>query len=735
MDRLISKLDLTDYIDRFSNFLSRKKPLFMEGDTNLHFRYIRKISNTDFTPPKEIKDLKRALMLIKKSGFIKLDEIYNFILIVEYFIYLKKVDFEIEIKEWLERIIIPHEIVEICGYFNEEGKLRDEIDERFLSINSNLKSTKEKIKETLKRSTASKKLSPYLVDSQIHYIDGVEALLLRGGFNHILKGSVVGRSSGGFFYVVPETVDKLRQKEATLLSQREEIITEYERTISKIFTKHERFLSFIDREFDRFDHYQARLFFAKESDMEFVKPTKNRTLTIKNFSHPALKDPKPISLDFQKKILLITGVNAGGKTMLLKSILSVVFLSKYLLPMKIDANNSTISLFKEITAIIDDPQNVKNDISTFAGRMEEFAKLFSKENFIAGVDEIELGTDSDEAAILFSEILKNLKKRDMKIVITTHHKKLASMMAKEDDVELIAALYDQEKERPTFEFLQGTIGKSYAFETAKRYGIPQNIISNAKKSYGEEQESLNELIQKNIDLELKLKSDLKELQQQKERVEKLQTDLKTKIKNLDLELQKRESELEKSYFEAIDAAKAAAKESDRSKIHKQLNIANKKRSEAIKKKIQTKTKREFKVGDRIKYQNQKGVILSIKKDEATIECEGIKFRAPLSKLTHSNYQTPKPPKQKVKISHSKPQTLSPKLDLHGLRSEEAIEKLDIYISDVLIAGLDEVLIFHGVGTGKLAFAVREFLKAHPKIVSFEDAPANLGGMGATVVRL
>ncbi|NPA66381.1 MAG: endonuclease MutS2, partial [Epsilonproteobacteria bacterium] len=119
---------------------------------------------------------------------------------------------------------------------------------------------------------------------------------------------------------------------------------------------------------------------------------------------------------------------------------------------------------------------------------------------------------------------------------------------------------------------------------------------------------------------------------------------------------------------------------------------------------------------------------------AFIECNGIKMQVPLIELKKIS-------KNKIKVSQranilvQRPKSANVTLDLHGLRSEEAIEKLDKYLSDALITGYDEVLIYHGVGTGRLAYAVKNFLKTHPKVKEFFDAPANMGGMGATIVRL
>ncbi len=733
MKSIISKLDLTQFIEHFKSFLAREKPLFLEGDTGMHFRFIQKISAIDFKAPKEVKNLDSPLMYLKKSGILKISEIYEFVKIVEYFLYLKKLPFEGEVGEWIDKVIVPDEVLEICRYFDQEGALRDEVDERFLTLNSGLKRNKEQIKESLRKLLNSQKLSPYLVDRQIHYINESETLLVRGGFNHFLKATVIARSSGGFFYVLPDLISTLKKNEANMLSQKDELIYEYERRISSTFSKFEKFLSFLNKTFDRFDNYQARVFFAKSKNLELIKPSQDHQITLTHFAHPALSDPKPISIDFSKKILLITGVNAGGKTMMLKSILSAVFLSKYLIPMQINATKSKIGHFKDITAIIDDPQNVKNDISTFAGRMVEFSKLFSKPNFIVGVDEIELGTDSDEAASLFKVILEKLALKNSKIIITTHHKRLASMMATHDEVELAAALYDEKNQKPTFDFLYGTIGKSYAFETALRYGIPQNLISEAKKVYGEDKEKLGDIIQVNIDLELKLREKNRTLDQELQKQKKLNNALLNQKFEADQEIKKVKNALELKYTQAINEAKKAAKASDIQSIHRQLNQANKKKLQA--QMIENRQEKiELKVGDFVKYQNSKGKLLAIRKNEATIQSDGIKLRVPLKELKRSGNK-PTPKRKITNIKVDKPSQSSVKLDLHGLRAQEAIEKLDKYLSDALITGYDEVLVYHGVGSGKLAYAVKEFLKTHPSVKTHSDAPANMGGMGATVVKL
>ena len=142
---------------------------------------------------------------------------------------------------------------------------------------------------------------------------------------------------------------------------------------------------------------------------------------------------------------------------------------------------------------------------------------------------------------------------------------------------------------------------------------------------------------------------------------------------------------------------------------------------------------DLKIGDFVKYGKLKGVVKALHKNEASIESGGIVLRVGLNLLQKSS----EPLKQALKTSFEvqKPNTASMSLDLHGLRAEEALDRLDKFISDALIAGFDEVIVYHGIGTGKLAYAVKEFLKAHKSVKSFSDAPINQGGYGAKVVRL
>lgn len=733
MQDILKKLDLLDYIDTFSKLLSREKPIVLEGDINLHYKLIKELSNFDFKEPPKLENLNTALLHIQKQGILKVYEIYEFVKIVNYFNYLKKFNFDGKLQEWIDKIIVPQEIINISSYFDEKSNLKKGINEDYDSIKNAIYQNKQEIKQSLYKIINSSKLRTYLVDSQVHYINGEECILVRGGFNHILKAQVINRSNSGFFYVLPHSVSALKQKQSDLINKQEEILLKVCKEISSLFEKNLMFLKFINKEFDRFDHYQARIFFAKINDKNFILPSKKNQNKLVDFKHPALHDPKPITIDFSKSVVMITGVNAGGKTMMLKSILSAVLLSKYLLPY--NAHKDTkIGTFKEVNAVLDDPQSVKNDISTFAGRMVEFSKLFSAKNAIVGVDEIELGTDSDEAASLFKVVIEELIQKDIKIIITTHHKRLAALMAANDDVELIAALYDEENRKPTYQFLQGTIGKSYAFETASRYGIPRNVIKKAKEVYGEDKDRLNELIERSSALEIEYKQKIAKLNDEIAEHERLNRNLIQTKENLDNHIFMEKSKLHKEYKDARDEAKKAIK-SKVAEGHQHLNVAHDKAKSIKTEKVQEIVK-DFKVGDRVKYRSTKGVLISIKGKKAFIENDaGMKVQVLLLDLQRSGNPPKVKHKPKATVTIQKPDSGHVKLDLHGQRSDEAVENLDKFLSDALIAGFDEVLVYHGIGTGKLSYAVKKFLDSHPSVKGYTDAHPSQGGFGAKVITL
>ncbi|MDB2562858.1 endonuclease MutS2 [Sulfurimonas sp.] len=735
IELLIEQLDLQDHISSFLHFFSRGSALYIEGDQELHFRYIQALDKIEFNAPPKIASFYEIKNHLKKRGVLNFEQVFEIVKVVRYFRYFKNRELDGIVGEWMDKFIIDERFTEIEKYFTRDGKFEENLDENLFGLGQRIREHRNDMSGALKRMMSSSKLAGYLVDTQIHFVNNEDCLLVRGGFNHVLKGAVVGRSTGGFFYVSPDSIMKSKEKIRFIEQEREAIFYTYAKEFSTKLAEIQPFINFIDKEFDKFDNYQARVLFARAKALQIVKSKQDSKIVLDSFIHPALHNAKPIQVDFSKNILMITGVNAGGKTMLLKSILAAAFMAKYMIPMALNATKSHIGSFKTVLSIIDDPQNVKNDISTFAGRMQEFSQIFAHKSALVGVDEIELGTDSDEAAALFKVILDDLISRGQKVVVTTHHKRLAALMADRDDVELMAAIYDEEQRKPTYEFMQGIIGKSYAFETASRYGIANHIVNEAKSVYGDNSERLNLLIERGSQLERELKQKHKKVDEKLEELQKKELQLKEQREKLYKELDEQKYALKRSYEVAIGEAKSAAKAGDTQSIHRAMNKANKKLPEESK---QEPKHVNFNVGDKVKYHSQKGSIVSMKgTKEAIIETDGMRVRVKTKHLKHTQIIKPShnAKKQNTQLRVDVEKRSGLKCDLHGMRADEACEELDVFLSDALINGWDEVIIYHGIGTGKLSFAVKNFLIAHPRVKKFEDAPQHLGGFGAKIVSL
>lgn len=764
---IIKKLDLEGFCADFLGFFARKNGgdspldspkvrdshaksqdlleiLKISGDLKEAKQKIDELSNIIFTPPPPINNLNNELLALKKRGILRLESIYEFAKIIKYFLYLKNINLDnlTQIPKMLGQIIIPSEILQITNLFENDGNLKSgqegELYNKFDSLNSAIKSANAELKKQLEKLLSAPKLAPYLIDKSAHFIDGRESLLLSAGFGAVLKGRIMQRTQAGFFYVLPDSLQHIYERIDKLRNEREIVLYEIEKAISATMSENLAFLKFINAEFDRFDALQARVFFAKARNFEFIAPSakKNQNdIILQDFCHPNISNPIPCNIAFERQIMLVTGVNAGGKTMLLKSVLSASFLANLLIPFKINPHHSKIPHFRHIEAIISDPQDSKNDISTFAGRMLEFSKLLAQVNsgdssILLGIDEIELGTDANEASALYFALLEHLEQKNIKVIITTHHKILASKMADNPRVELLAALYDEKNRAPTYQFLKGTIGKSYAFESAVRYGIPRFIIERAQKIYDENLENLNALLEQTTAIKANLSAKEAKIEANLEKIERKKDELNALIEAQNNELGAKKAKLEEIYNKALEQLKAVLKQNDSKEIHRFLNAQHKAFS-AIPKESEKKHI-DFKVGHRIAQGKNIGVILSIKGDSAQIELEnGVRVRTKLSKLKLAPQIAPKA--QSISVSKSA-KSCSVSLDLHGKRVDEALEMLDLYISDCLMAGFSEVVIKHGIGSGVLSAVVRDFLSAHPKVKSFEDAPPNLGGFGAKIVR-
>lgn len=698
--------------------------------------------------------LDNEILSLAKNGTLRLYDIFQCLQMVKFFYdcikredithkylidYFQKFTFPSEILDLLKLFIFDNKEKEASQY--TQNYLSEHADTMLTNLYKALENKQREKQEALYQSLNNSNLQEYLIDKQIHLLEDNMALLVRPGYANVLKARVIGRSTNGFFYIVPLSLENIESQIHILHDKIEERLLYLAKEYSKILSRHVNFLRFVHTEFDFMDKALSRLKFAKDYNYSFVFVSDSKMQVVLNeYAHPSLKNPIPISVQMDKNLLMITGVNAGGKTMLLKSILSALWCAKLCIPMRINAYNSKIPYIKDIHIIAQDPQDSHNDISTFSGRIQELSIFIEKKDFILGIDEIEIGTDSSEAASLYKVLLTKFLNNGAKLIVTTHHKHLAALMADNPHTKLLAALYDYENASPMFNFIEG-IGKSYAMECAKHYGIPKVLIDEAKRVYGDEANKLERLIEESH-------AQITRNKQENLRLQRLSQEQEQKIKELDLTKKKLKEAFEQQsltlkrhYNEAIKEIKMLAKQSTHNlkelnnqepqgtqeiakNIHKLLNKAH--QNETKSPKIGIKSTQQYKAGDVVQYQNKQATVIKCDKDLYTIECKnGIKIKVQGIELNLSK-------SKKVYQNETKGYELQADieakttLDLHGYKKEEALEELESFLNDAIIARFSKVRVIHGIGNGILKKAVEEFLTNCKFIYSYDNAPNNTG---------
>lgn len=723
--KLSNALDLDEHIQTLLSYFMRAQDGIDIVQCGLDIEFIRSLQNIKVLAPK-IKKLSTDLVHLEKSGVLRIESLFEFIKIRRFFAHIASQEIPLD----LARIIDSFALNDPFWFddnFYEGVDLARIKDARLDKIAQRIKEKKTSIKNLLNEIMQRKALKELLVSSQIYYINGEDALLVRAGFTKVIDAQVLSRSEAGFFYISANELRHVKKDIKALQEKEQEIIYEFEQKISASFSDHLDTLKHINASFDLFDGAIARLKFASSFDLQIVPTSKMDSIVLKKFHHPAIKNSKSFNLEFNQNALVITGLNAGGKTMLLKSILSACFMAKMLIPFKCDEEKTSLPYFKEIYAVIEDGQSIKDDISTFSSRMKEFAKILTCNDVLIGVDEIELGTDADEASALFSVIVRELIEKRAKVVLTTHHKRLAASLANNPKVELLAAMYDEKNKKPLYDFLKGVIGKSYAFETAISYGIDPQIVDEAKKTMSEEGKRINAILEKASFLEKSQKNAIDEINKEKELLQKAQEKLNEEMVIQAKKSQDMQNDLMRQYNEAIFLARQASKEKNKSSVDRLVLKAQK---TLPKKQMPKRPKQTFYKDEFVRYLGKQAQILSLSEDGVLIEVQGKKIHTNISKL--QKMPTQKQEKQKAHVYVDRPQSLQIRLDLHGLRAQEALEKLEKFISDSLVVGYDELHICHGIGTGVLSKLVRDYLKSSPHIKRFCTAAGYQGGAGTTI---
>ncbi len=778
---------------RFSTSINQ-----IENQLSLTAEFVDILQSPENFPSQDYYNLIPELERIKLDGtYIELEKLaelrlsYTIIQDIVTFIYEEKELYPLLLALSNEIEVYPAIITGVNRILDDKGGIRDTASDELKKIRSSIKSTQSQIERRLNQILSGLKKDNVIVsDSEITIRNGRSVIPINASNKRKIKGYIHDESSSGqTVFIEPSEIfemnNSLRELEAAERKEIIKILTQFSiflRPLLSGMVQSYHFLSTID-----FIRAKAQLAIETHS----VKPLllNREEINWQNASHPILAQhlrtlkkevvPFDILLNQDQRIVVISGPNAGGKSVCLKTVglLQYMLQCGLLIPVH---ENSSSGIFSKIFIEIGDEQSIEDDLSTYSSHLKNLNQflLHAESDTLFLIDEFGSGTEPQLGGAIAEATLDALNTKQSFGVVSTHYANLKEYAAKTAGVVNASMMFDSVKMQPLYKLRIGYSGSSYAFEIAEKIGYPKDVVQKAIELSGVEKISFEKQIQQ-FEIE---KEDLVKQQEKIKMADNFLSDMIDKYQALlsDLDskkkqyladakieaeklLQKANASIEKTIKEIKESnAEKVITQTLRQELKETIEILTlpeeipevippkspiKKHQEQLAKIPKKETPLlNPKQGDFVKIpgQNQIGEIVEIKKNQAFVMYNNLRIILPVSQLieasrkeyldsykniTKSNYS------EFTNQIQDKVSDFSATLDLRGKRAEETITLIEKYIDDAVLLKNFTVRILHGKGTGVLRRITREILSKHKSVLAFEDERLEFGGDGITVVTL
>lgn len=688
----------------------------------------------------------------------------------------------------------PEVTKRIDAILDKFGQVKDNASPRLSEIRRELTSTMNGISRTLNMILRKAQAEGY-VDKDVSpsVRDGRLVIPVDPAYKRKVKGIVHDESaSGKTVFIEPSEVveanNRIRELEA---EERREII----RVLTEFTAYLRPFLPDLLQSYDflaTIDFIQAKASLA--TLMGGIRPSLEDMPLIDwvQATHPLLDFslkkqgrkivPLDITLEKPNRILVISGPNAGGKSVCLKTVglLQYMVQCGLLIPLK---ENSRVGLFRDIFIDIGDEQSIENDLSTYSSHllnMKQFERHCNDRSLLL-IDEFGSGTEPSMGAAIAEALLERFNRKESFGVITTHYQNLKHFANEHEGVVNGAMLYDRHEMRPLFQLSIGNPGSSFAVEIARGIGLPEEVIAQASEIVGSDYINMDRYLQdiardrrywerkrdeirrerkRLAEITSKYEADVEEIDRQrkeilaqaKEEAKRLLAESNARIENTIRGIQEAKADKEKTkklrqslsaFREEVETAGETKATIKRGKSKRQQSTRSPKlRGEpgGAKSLKPSKTAPTLQAGDtvRLKGQTSPGKIMEVDGKKATVAFGMIKTTVPLSQLERvSGRQI----KREAKASnvrdllHERKLNFKPDIDVRGMRGDEALIAVTYFVDDAIQLNIPRVRILHGTGTGALRQIIREYLSGVNGVARFQDEHVQFGGAGITVVEL
>lgn len=648
----------------------------------------------------------------------------------------------------------------------EQGLIRDDASSELQKIRREIKQAQSRVKEKLDSILRSGEYQKYFQDALVTMRGDRYVIPIKQEFRHNFPGIVHDQSaSGATLFIEPIAIvnlnNDIKQLMAAEKNEIERILTVVTGQIAKVSTIISENLAILA---------QMDFVFAKAKlsiDMRAVRPIINSQgyINLIQARHPLIPIeqvvPTDVHLGRHFTTLLITGPNTGGKTVTLKTVglFALMTQAGLFIPAAADSEMPVIG---NIFADIGDEQSIEQSLSTFSGHMTNLVQILKKiqADDLVLIDEIGAGTDPSEGAALAMSILEYVHGIGAKTIATTHYSELKTFAYTRDGVENASVEFDVQTLRPTYRLLIGIPGSSNAFAISRRLGLSDSIIGRAKELINKEHADFEAVLHA---LEEQKRSytiradELTRLEQEMRRVKAKVTAEEQAI------AEKRSTLLAKAQEEAAALIRQARRDAEevidelKAQFSEHSGRERQQAIEAARRKLKASSSQvnDLDVTGQEKLPDltaddiapgmtvyvvtlkQKGEVVAVNNNDVTVQLGAMKVTVPLSacRLLAGAGNPPEQPKTKHISNITRTGVVARQIDIRGMNIEEAEIVLSKYIDDAVLAGLNEILIIHGKGTGALRKGVKSYLDNHSHIKAIHIADLNEGGTGATVAKL
>jgi len=646
---------------------------------------------------------------------------------------------------------------------DQKGKIRSNASRELQEITSGIAKAEQEARRKIDQVFKNAGSNGWTADGSLTVRDGRLCIPLLAENKRKLKGFIHDESSSGqTVYMEPEEVFVLNNRVRDLeFERRREIVkiltalTDELRPFAPLLLSYHGLLT-------KLDFVRAKALFAIDIEGEMPGVVNDACLKLINARHPLLflsfkKEhktvvPLNVQIDEGARIIVVSGPNAGGKSVCMKTVglLQMMVQAGLLIPA---ADNSVVGIYKQLFVDIGDDQSIESDLSTYSAhlsKMKHFVEQANAKTLIL-IDEFGTGTDPQFGGPIAEAVLESLNHKKVKGMVTTHYSNLKIFASNTGGIENASMLFDNVQMKPLYMLEVGKPGSSYAFEIAQKIGLPQQVLSLAKNKIGTSQKKVDTLL---IDLE----REKKEISDTKLQLDKQQR----RVNTLLAENEQLKSYLEENQKALIRDAKQQAKniildanklvENTISEIKSSQADKEKTRSlrENLTRELQKNTVKteapkpavaqdELKPGDWVKLTDSEttGQIMEIVKDNVIIAIGDL--RTVVKKKRVQKISRKEVPKE-VRRSYNTTQTsdvanFSPEIDVRGMRGEEALYSIEKILDRAIMMGFGTMKILHGKGDGILRKLIRDYLRKYEQVNRLEDEHADRGGDGITYVYL